>query len=56
MGADEKSETKSKSIQGLDDVFGPAVLEKLDKGWYIVEDASNGQLSLLAPPSYGDAA
>jgi hypothetical protein len=56
MGAEEEAETKSKTDKGLDFVFGPSVLEKLDAGWTITERSSDGQLLLVPPPSYGDAA
>lgn len=56
MGADEEAETKSKTVDALDFVFGPSVLEKLDAGWCITERGSDGQLLLLPPPVYGDPA
>lgn len=49
MGADEESETKSKTFEAFDFVFGPSVLEKLDAGWVISETA-DGQLLLVGPP------
>jgi hypothetical protein len=56
MGADDEAETKSKTFDDLDFVFGPSVLEKLDAGWTISERGSDGQLLLVPPPAYGDAA
>ena len=49
MGADEEAETKSKTVEAVDFVFGPSVLEKLDAGWRIAERGSDGQLLLLPP-------
>jgi len=56
MGAEEKAETQSKTVNDLDFVFGPSVLEKLEAGWSITERGSDGQLLLLPPPVYGEPA
>lgn len=49
MGADEQTETKSKTLEAIDFVFGPSVLEKLENGWVITEREADGQLLLLPP-------
>ena len=56
MGAVEEAETKSKTDEALDFVFGPSVLEKLDAGWIITERGSDGQLLLVPPPLYSEPA
>jgi hypothetical protein len=51
MGADENAQTQSETFELF---FAPAVLQKLDDGWYIGESV-DGQLQILPPPRYGDS-
>jgi hypothetical protein len=56
MGADEESQTKSEAIELPNQMIDSSVLSKLNDGWELKCREGDGQLLLVPPSRYGDAA